>query len=217
MSKKPENRVDRIVSDLLRGRRLKLRGGDAEEVGAIIVAARLAAAGPAPQRIHRVFRQRLARALEAAPQDAGLTRRSALVAGLGVAAGVLGGVLLEKQLQPSHAAVAVGQTIHPTNGRWVDVGALADFADGQGARVTAGAVGAFLFRTGDTVSAVSSICSELPCELQWKSSQGVLNCPCHQRTFTVRGQSTDQVYPLPSLDVVSVRVTGAGRVEVLGT
>ena len=31
---KPENRVDRIVSDLLHGRRLRLRGGDAEEKAA---------------------------------------------------------------------------------------------------------------------------------------------------------------------------------------
>ena len=31
MNDKPENRFDKIVSDLLRGRRLKLRGGDAEE------------------------------------------------------------------------------------------------------------------------------------------------------------------------------------------
>ncbi len=217
MSKKPENRVDRIVSDLLRGRRLKLRESDADEKEAIIVAARLAAARQGPQRLHRALRQRIARALEAAPHDAGLTRRAVLVAGLAVATGALGGALLEKVLRPSHVAVVVGRAIHPTIGRWVDVGALADFADGQGVRVTAGAVGAFVFRTGDTVSAVSSICSELPCELQWKSSQGVLNCPCHQRTFTARGQSTDQVYPLPSLDVVNIRVIATGRVEALGT
>jgi hypothetical protein len=42
MNGKPEDRVDKIVSDLLRGRRLKLRGGDAEEKEAITTAARLA-------------------------------------------------------------------------------------------------------------------------------------------------------------------------------
>ena len=44
MNGKRENRIDKIVSGLLRGRRLKLRAGDAEEKAAITVAARLAAA-----------------------------------------------------------------------------------------------------------------------------------------------------------------------------
>jgi len=44
MPEKPENRVERIVSDLLRGRRLRLRAGDAEEKEAITAAARFAAA-----------------------------------------------------------------------------------------------------------------------------------------------------------------------------
>src|SRR5712692_97851 len=52
-------------------RRFKLRGGDAEEKEAIIVAARLAAARQGPQRLHRAFRQRIARALEAAPKTRG--------------------------------------------------------------------------------------------------------------------------------------------------
>jgi nitrite reductase/ring-hydroxylating ferredoxin subunit len=107
--------------------------------------------------------------------------------------------------------------VQPKNGRWVDVGALADFADGQGKRVTAGAIGAFLFRRGDTVKAVSSICSDLPCELSWNGGNGVLDCPCHPASFKPDGTPTNQAYSLPSLDLVSVRVTDAGRVEVLGT
>ena len=59
----PENRVERIVSDLLHGRRLRLRGGDAEEKDAIIAAARLAAAGQGVQRMHPAFRKRMAHAI----------------------------------------------------------------------------------------------------------------------------------------------------------
>ena len=55
---KPENRVDKIVSDLLRGRRLKLRGGDAEEKAAITAAARLVAARQGTQRMNPAFRAR---------------------------------------------------------------------------------------------------------------------------------------------------------------
>jgi nitrite reductase/ring-hydroxylating ferredoxin subunit len=218
MSEKPENRVDRIVSDLLRGRRLKLRGGDAEEKEAITAAARLVAAGQGAQRMHPAFRKRMAEALESAPNSGWLTRRAALVAGLGVAAGAVTGGLIGRGLAPSPpTANAGGRPVDPSNGRWVDVGALADFNEGQGKRVTAGAVGAYLFRRGDTVTAVSSICSHLPCELQWDGSSAVLDCPCHPASFNLDGTPTNQAYGLPRLDLVSVRVTDAGRVEALGT
>jgi nitrite reductase/ring-hydroxylating ferredoxin subunit len=218
MGKAPENRVDRIVSDLLRGRRLRLRGGDADEKEAITAAARLVAAGQGVQRMHPAFRKRMAQRLESAPSGGWLTRRAALVAGLGVASGALTGSLLERALEPNPSTyIPSARLVKPTNGRWVDVGALADLVDGQGKRVTAGAIGAFLFRRGDTVKAVSSICSDLPCELHWNDGSSVLDCPCHPASFTPDGKPTNKAYPLPSLDLVGVRVTSAGRVEVLGT
>jgi len=217
---KPENRVDKIVSDLLRGRRLKLRGGDAEEKAAITVAARLAAARQGPQRMNPAFRKRLEKALEsAAPGEHWLTRRAALVAGFGVAAGAVTGGLVGRALEPAApvARRAGGEAVNPISGRWVDVAALADLVEGQGKRVTAGSVGAFVFRRGDSVTAVSSICSHLPCELWWNRGSSALDCPCHPASFTPDGKSTDPTYPLPDLNTVHVRVTDTGRVEVLGT
>src|SRR5690242_17896833 len=185
MGERPENRVDRIVSGLLHGRRLKLRGGDAEEKEAIIMAARLAAARQGSQRMSPAFRQRLARQLEAAPEQTWITRRAALVAGIGVAAGIVGGELLGRSLEGGHApAVASSKVVKPTDGRWIDVGALEEFQDGQARQVKAGAIGAFVVRSGGSVSSVSSICSDLPCELWWDGSQTALVCPCHNRTFT---------------------------------
>jgi Rieske Fe-S protein len=218
MGERPENRVDRIVHDLLRGRRLRLRGGDAAETEAITAAARLVAAAQGQQRMHPAFRKRLAATLDSAPRAGWLTRRGALVAGLGVAAGAVTGGLIGREMQQSPtAAVHGGQSVKPSNGRWVDVGGLADFVEGQGRRVTAGAVGAYLFRRGETVSAVSSICSDLPCELRWNGGNGVLDCPCHPASFNPDGSPTNHGYSLPSLSLVSVRVTEGGRVEVLGT
>jgi nitrite reductase/ring-hydroxylating ferredoxin subunit len=215
---KPENRVDKIVSDLLRGRRLKLRGGDAEEKAAITAAARMIAARQGPQRMNPAFRKRLEQALESAPGEPWLTRRAALVAGFGLAAGAVTGGLVGRALQPVATAKRVGgDPINPIGGQWVDVVALSDLVEGQGKRVTAGSVGAFLFRRGDTVTAVSSICSHLPCELWWNGGHGQLDCPCHPASFTPDGKSTDPTYPLPALNTVHVRVTVAGRVEVLGT
>jgi nitrite reductase/ring-hydroxylating ferredoxin subunit len=216
---KPENRVDKIVSDLLSGRRLNLRGGDAEEKAAITAAARLIAARQGTQRMNPAFRKRLEKALEAAPNEHWLTRRAALVAGFGVAAGVVTGGLVGRTMEPATTTARRlgGEPVNPIPGRWVDVAAMADLVEGQGKRVTAGSVGAFLFRRGNTVTAVSSICSHLPCELWWNSGSDVLDCPCHPASFTPDGKSTDPTYPLPALNTVHVRVTDIGRVEVLGT
>ena len=215
MNSKPENRVEKIVSDLLRGRRLRLRGGDAEEKAAITAAARLAGARQAPQRMHPAFRNRLARALEEAPHNRWMTRRGALVAGLGLAAGAAGGAFFGRTLEPQPVR-AGGEAINPVKGRWVDVAAMSDLVEAEGKHVVAGSVGAFIFRRGDTVTAVSSICSHLPCELWWDGHKGNLACPCHPAAFRPDGRPADG-YALPALNTVHVRVTAAGRVEVLGT
>jgi len=215
MRNKPEDRIDRIVEDLLKDRRMQLRPGDAMEKEAVIAAAKLAGARGASQHMSHAFRRRLADQVEGAHRTGWVTRRSALVAGIGVAAGVLAGDLIGN-LTDAEPARLPATLVRPGDGRWTDVGALADFPDGVATRVTAGAVGAFVLRRGDGVSAVSSICSHLPCELHRQTSDGLLNCPCHNVTFTPDGQPTDQTYPLPPLAEISVRVN-AGRVEVLGT
>jgi len=215
MNRKPEDRLERIVSGLLRGRRLKLRGGDAEDKEAIAAAARLAGARQGPQRMHPAFRKRLADSLEQTQGQGWLTRRAALVAGLGLAAGAAGGALLGRDLGPVTAR-AGGEPIEPVNGRWTDVAAATELVEGEGTHVVAGSVGAFVFRHGDTVTAVSSVCSHLPCELWWESHARALSCPCHPATFAPDGKPTEG-YVLPALNKVHVRVTAAGRVEVLGT
>lgn len=180
------------------------------------MAARLAAARQGPQRMTPSFRQRLAKQLEAAPQEGWMTRRAALVAGLGVAAGAVGGGILGRNLPVGYATSSgSASVVRPTNGKWFDVGALEEFTPGQPKMVKAGAVGAFVLREGDAVSAVSSMCSDLPCELWWSGKTSSLVCPCHNRTFTAQGRSNDGQYPLPPLNGVVARVN-AGRVEVLG-
>ena len=216
MPEQPENRVERIVNDLLRGRRLKLRAGDAEEKEAITAAARLAAAHGGPQRMSPAFRRRLAQTLESAPRDSWITRRAALVAGLGVAAGALAGGVVGRTLEPSPPQLSGSGPINPRKGVWTDVGALADFDEGRGKLVHAGAVSAFVFRRGEAVSAVSAICSHLPCELWWDGEQSLLACPCHPVWFTPEGKPKSK-YPMPSLNEVKARTTADERVEVLGT
>ncbi len=219
MPEKPENRVERIVDDLLHGRRLRLRAGDAEEKEAITAAARFAAVRQGPQRMSPAFRRRLARTLESVPDETWLTRRAALVAGLGMAAGALAGGVVGRTLATPEGAAHYSASIPvvPVNGRWTDVGALTDFQEGHGRLVKAGAVGAFVFRRGESVTAVSSMCSHLPCELWWDRGQSLLACPCHPVSFRADGKPSSPAYTLPALNEVKVRVTALGRVEVLGT
>jgi nitrite reductase/ring-hydroxylating ferredoxin subunit len=164
--------------------------------------------------MHPAFRKQLERTLEQAPRDGWVTRRAALVAGFGLAAGVAGGALLGRVTEPGPASGA-GGPIDPAQGRWIDVAALADLDEGQGKLVAAGAVRAFVFRKGDSVTAVSSICSHLPCELWWDRGSAHLACPCHPAAFKPDGTPGDG-YSLAALNTVHVRVTAAGRVEVLG-
>jgi cytochrome b6-f complex iron-sulfur subunit len=213
--KGPENRVEKIVSGLLRGRRLKLRGGDAEDKEAITAAARLAGARQGPQRMRPEFRRKLQRQLEAVPPDGWITRRAALVAGLGLAAGAAGGAVLSRSTESPAVGKSAGP-IEPLHAVWTDVGSIDDLVEGQGKRVSAGGVSAYVFRRGQEVTAVSSICSHLPCELWWEDTEQHLICPCHPARFTAGGQALGS-YGLPALNPVHVRVTAAGRVEVLGT
>jgi len=218
MRNTPENRIERIVNDLLHGRRLRLRAGDAEEKEAITAAAQFAAASQGPQRMSPAFRRRLAQILESTPKETWLTRRAALVAGVGLATGALAGGIVGRAIEPAGSMTlsANSTPLLPRNGRWTDVGALADFSEGQGKLVRAGGVRAFVFRQGEAVTAVSNICSHLPCELWWDHGPKVLQCPCHPVSFTPDGKPSNPSY-LPSLNEVYARVSPEGRVEVLGT
>ena len=210
--------LDEIVSSLLAGRRLPPGAGGGEDRDAISAAARLASAREGYPRMSPAFRARLAARLGAG-RERGMTRRSILTAGVaGVAAlaGGLVGVEASRLVERGAPAPHPGPMIVPDQGRWIPVAAMADLPEGQGVKVEAGAVSAYLFRRGETVTAVSAICSHLPCSLEWMASEQVLLCPCHQRSFTPDGRSTSSAYPLPDLSNVMVKVEG-GQVMVRGT
>lgn len=147
---------------------------DADDQEAIRIAAWLAAARQNFPRMTPAFRRRLAtRISESAAAPARLTRRRAILAGatgVGALVGAVIGVGTARRTEtPSGTRVARGgEAVNPRPGRWVDVAALADLPQGQAFRVTAGAVSAFLFRRSDQVAAVSSLCSHMPCELNWE-------------------------------------------------
>jgi nitrite reductase/ring-hydroxylating ferredoxin subunit len=228
-------RLDKMVSDLLAGKHLKATPAEAEEQDAIRAAAQLAGAREGYPRMSSAYRRRLARLLDKGEPAPWMTRRAALVGGLGVATGALGGIALERlglARQPTPQLGArtgptpppSGETVpraiidpRPEVARWVDTGIVfAQMVEGQPRRVTAGSVGAFVFRKGDQVLAMSSVCTHLPCELVWKSRDRELNCPCHNQLFDSDGLSLSEGYKLPALPLVRARLRD-GRVEILGT
>src|SRR5262245_26735645 len=231
-------RLDRLVGDLLAGRHLKATPPDAADRDAIRLAARMAGAREGYPRMSPAFRRRLARMLERGDAPSWLNRRAALTAGLGLAAGAVGGSLVtpleglvasrpRPQPRPRRTSapaptpsVAASRSYiepHPGLARWIDTGvALRELVEGVPHRVTAGAIGAFLVRHGDQVVGMSSYCTHLPCELVWQQDRHLLTCPCHNLGFNVQGESLGAGYSLPALPLVKVRVVD-GRVEVLGT
>ncbi len=214
-------RIDRLVSGVIDGRHLKATPSDAAEHETIMMAARLAGSREGYPRMSPAFRRRLARLLEKGEAPKWLSRRAALVGGLGLAAGAVGGALASEANRM--VGVMHPKRLHvdplPPVARWVDTGLkLGDLEVGVPQRVTAGAVGAFVVRTAHGVAAMSAYCTHLPCELVWQSDVKVLNCPCHNVAFDVAGNSLADAYPpLSALPVVNVRVGAGGRIEVLGT
>lgn len=227
-------RIDRLVRRLVSGRRLKLKPSDADDRDAIMAAARLAGSREARPHMSPALRKRLAAQLGAEPTEAPswVTRRTALTGAVGLAAGLLatvGGEQVLRALQSTPAPPAATPATppqptprpvfapNPESAQWSDTGLkLTDLTEGVPRKVSAGAVDALVVRRQDKVSAMSAYCTHFPCELVWKSSDHVLLCPCHNKTFSAEGVSNDPAYPLPPLPLVEVRVNH-GRIEVLGT
>src|SRR6202022_4050699 len=80
-------RVDQLVESVLGGRRLKATPSDAAEREAILAAAGLAGSREGYPRMSPAFKRRLQGLLQGQPEPRLMTRRAALVAGIGVAAG----------------------------------------------------------------------------------------------------------------------------------
>jgi Rieske Fe-S protein len=226
-------RVDQLVGDVLGGRRLKATPSDAAEREAILAAAGLAGSKEGYPRMSPAFKRRLQGMLQGRPEPRMMTRRAALVAGLGVAAGGIAGAMVEHVAKPAALPRTAAKPITestipdevpaiidplPQTQKWWDTGINAeDLVENVPVRVSAGSVGAFIIRRGNMVVAMSAYCTHLPCELEWLAQGHVLNCPCHNSSFDLNGVSLgSSPYRWPTLPAVQVRVN-SGTVEVLGT
>src|SRR5690348_18152236 len=115
-------RIDRVVHDLLAGKRLKIGPGDARDRDSIRAAAALAGAREPFPRMSPAFRRRLAARLRPAPEPGLLSRRSALVAGLAAVVGALTGAGVNRLLEPRPVALHAGSPSAFPAMRWYDAG-----------------------------------------------------------------------------------------------
>lgn len=201
-----------------------------EEVEELRLAARLAGSRPStvdpdPEFLAEL-RTRLNVPRRAEPRRvsrAGLLR----VAGLFVA-GVASGVGIDWSVRRLGQVAAMTPPPTPTpgpatdpelpQGKWFALGSFAQIADQSVVTFDAGAVPTFVLREGDSVRAMSRVCTHMACILRYDVANHEIECPCHGATFDLRGHA-DPIYnainnlpPLPTIDVRVVK----GTVYVMG-
>ncbi len=211
-----EGRIDRLVEGLLRGKRLRARVADAAEREAIMAAAELAAAREGYPRMSPAFRRKLTDTLRSGQTPGVVSRRTALGAVAGLAAGAVGAAALSRLpggTAPHPAPGVASGVMEPAGGRWIEVALLSQLSETAPTRVVAGDQVAYLFRQGDQVTGVSAVCTHWPCALDWQAANSTLNCPCHNVSFAPDGHSTSPKYEVPPLPPFQVRVK-AGRVAI---
>jgi len=216
--------VEGFVDAILRDRRPPRFGAEDDEARQMLVAAELRAGrpgadAPRPEFVESLQR-RLRREMDGADTAAAplVTRRRLLGGAAAAAAAALGAGVdraIDRGIESSGGSPSTAELV-PSNGDWVDVGAVSDVPVGRPLRFSAGAIEGFVVNHGDRIAAVSAICTHLPCTLHFNSTQQRLDCPCHPAWFGLDGRPMNAAYspaalrPLPAL---RTRVVG-GRVQV---
>src|SRR5581483_9200990 len=203
----PYERTHRLVEAMLSGERPDawpdLSPEDAEIVR---VAGALNSAGM-PNRPRPDFLRALAQQIEDAAEPAPrrlwsrLTRRGVLKGVAGAAGLLVAGGFAGRELV-GHASIGAG---------WVPVARLADVPAGAATRFLAAGREGYLLNLDGALSAVSALCTHLPCVLQWSGGQRELICPCHQAEFAADGRhipTPTYETPLAPLGTFPVRVAG---------
>ncbi len=99
---------------------------------------------------------------------------------------------------------SVGPTLAPEDGVWRTVAASAGLPDGGVQAFDVGTVIGFIERDGQTLRAVSGVCTHLGCRLAYEPGPRELVCPCHRAAFALTGklerhELTVAPKPLPNL------------------
>lgn len=132
-------------------------------------------------------------------------RRKFCIAGLAGISGVLGASAL------GSGAVFLGAPgiSNKLEGKWIEVGALADFEEGLFSQVVLEyevqdgwaysnqKMLAFVRRDGDKLLALSATCTHLGCNVRWRDESNQFVCPCHAGVYDENGDNVSGPPPKP--------------------
>jgi cytochrome b6-f complex iron-sulfur subunit len=107
------------------------------------------------------------------------------------------------------------QELVSSPGRWYDIAAIEDVADGQMRGFTAGGVLGYVINVQQRLVAVSAVCTHMGCRLKPTQTPLGLRCLCHDARFSAAGVvlSGPATEPLPH---ITLRVMG-GRIYARGS
>lgn len=165
-----------------------------------------------------------------APRQAGLSRRRALLGGLGAAAAALTGAAVTAAIEQSGkppTSPPASSLVIPGTGTWVAIASLDTMPVGAIKRFEAGAVVGFLQNTASGFIALSGVCTHMACLLQWNAGDKTFDCPCHGGRFLSNGKASPggryTYAPLPAIQTkveaqqVWVYVTGGSETDEFPT
>ena len=181
----PYERTQEYVEALLHGRRPEPWPDVSQKDAEVLrMASLLNALGAAPHP-RTQFAAELAAELERGSRSRQrrfwrLSRRTLLRGVAGVAALFVAGAATDR-------AVTVLRQPNPGPG-WVAVARAAEVAPDAPRRFLANGMEGYVLNLGGTFSAVSALCTHLPCVLSWSAPNQQFVCPCHRAEFTASGQ-----------------------------
>lgn len=218
-------RLNRFV-DALQSDRRPDRGlaASPDELDELRFAARLAGSRPDSPMPNPEFLNSLRDELQLGPKLKQRTtiKRSSLLRAAGLfVAGLASGFGLDLAFRPRWPALSATPAqpngAKVAGGTWFTLGPIDQLADQSAVAFDAGAVPTFVLRDGQSVWALSRVCTHKACLLRYNASERELDCPCHGAVFDLKGR-VDPAYAvmsLPPLPSVDVRVEN-GTVYVLG-
>ena len=195
-----------------------------DELDELRFAARLAGSRPESPTPNPEFLNRLRNNLQLGqtPKQKSTVSRSRLLraAGLfvaGLAAGFGLDVAVRRPQLPLPAGPAQPNEAKIAGGTWFALGPIDQLLDQSAVAFDAGAVPTFVLRDGQSVRALSRVCTHMGCLLRYNASERELDCPCHGAVFDLQGKVDPDydVMSLPPLPSIAVRVE-KGTVYVLG-
>jgi menaquinol-cytochrome c reductase iron-sulfur subunit len=131
---------------------------------------------------------------------------------------VTGGVLTAAILVPI-VGFAVADSVGEESWRWVDVGAISDFPDGEVASIAVSGPfpesdrRAFVRHKEGSIIAIWNRCAHLGCPVAYSAGGDVYACPCHGGAYDSLGRVTGGPPPRP-LDRFDAKIVAADGTEV---